>query len=358
MPSGAARLGRARSALLCFVVLTSSGCLHRVPEVRPDWRPGESALRERAEGLRTTVQALVDARKNLGRIDAAEARARALGLSPRREWIDWFSLQDNLVIDLPGASDRLVYLVAHLDKTDINPLKVASLLVNGALDEPIGFSFLGEGALDNASGVAVVLDVARALQDLRRTRTVRVLLTGSEESGLRGARAHVAGLSAEEFSRIDAVVNVDSVGLAGHATCLVRNESDEGLRDQAKQAAQETGVELLEEDMPALAGGDHAAFASTSFVEDLGRGLLFNVPGGLLPQRSWFTSRKRAPVVSFFACGLLDPWDYVAGVVALPVGRLHGPRDNASVIDAATLAEVSLVVEHLVYRLDVAQATR
>lgn len=245
-----------------------------------------------------------------------------------------------------------MYLVAHLDKTDMNLLKVLSVLVNGALDEPIGFSFLSEGALDDASGVAVVLDVARALRAQGLRRSVRVLLAGAEESGLRGARAHVAGLSAEEFARIDAVINVDSVGLAGHELCLVGNESDPGLAALARRAAAEAGVVLREEDMPALAGGDHSAFASTSFFEDLGRGLLFSLPGGLLPQRSWFTSPKRTKVVAFFSCGLLDAGDVLSGLLALPVGQLHGPRDNASVLDAGKLTEASLLVERLARLLD------
>ena len=341
-----------RFAAALWLAAAASGCVHRVPEPPAGWHAEEPALRERAEGLRATVQALVDARANLRRIDAAEARARGLGLSPRREWIDWFSLQDNLVIDLPGESPRLVYLVAHVDKTDMNLLKVLSVLVNGALDEPIGFSFLSEGALDNASGVAVVLDVARALRDDGLRHSLRVLLAGAEESGLRGARAHVAGLSAEEFARIDAVINVDSVGLAGHATCLVANESDQGLAALAHTAATGVGVELRDEDMPVMAGGDHSAFASTSFIEDLGRGLLFNLAGGLLPQRSWFTTRKRAKVVAFFSCGLIDAGDVISGLLALPVGQLHGPRDNASVIDVARLTEASLLIERLARLLD------
>jgi hypothetical protein len=338
---------------LAVVALAAvTGCVHRVPEARAQWHPAEPALRQRADGLRATVQAVIDARVNLRRVDAAETQARGQGLAPRREWIDWFSLQDNLVIDLPSQSSRLIYLVAHVDKADANLLKVLSVMVNGALDEPIGFSFLGEGAIDNASGVAVVLDVARALRGAGLRHSVRVLLTGAEESGLRGARAHVAGLSAEEFSRIDAVINVDSVGAAGHSTCLVTNESDAGLAVLARKAAAEQGLELQEEDMIALAGGDHSAFASTSFFEDFGRGLFFNVTGGFLPQRSWLTRSKGTRVVAFWSCGLIDASFYVSSVLALPVGQLHGPRDNGSAIDVARLTEASLIVERLARLID------
>ena len=327
-----------------------AGCLHRVPTLDPAWKTDAPALRERTEGMRETVQAMVDARANLARADAAELRARRYGFEVKREWIDWFSLQDNLVIELPGQTKRLVYLVAHLDKTDLNPLKLASVLVNGALDEPIGFSYLSEGALDNASGVAVVLEAARALSKRARTHTIRVLLTGSEESGLRGARAHAARIPNDEWPLIDAVINVDSVGLRGEPTCLVGNESDPALAVRALEVARAREVPLDAEDMPFGAGGDHSAF-NTSFFQDLGRGLLFNGPAGLLPQRSWFSGFHQAPVIAFFSCHLLDAGDYVSSLVLLPVGQLHGPRDNAGVLDPVRLGEAFQIVEGLAAEL-------
>jgi Peptidase family M28 len=204
-----------------------------------------------------------------------------------------------------AGTKRLIYLVAHVDKTDANLLKVLSVMVNGALDEPINFTTLSEGAIDNASGVAVVLETARALANSRRTHTLRVLLTGSEESGLRGARAHVARIPNEEWPLIDAV----------------------------------------------LAGGDHAVFDHTSFFHDFGRGLFFNVTGAVLPQRSWFTGFHHAPVVAFFSCHLLDVGDWIATVVDLPVAQVHGPRDNASALDPERLGEAFLIVRGLAAEL-------
>lgn len=335
------------AALLC-ALLPLTGCLHRVPPAAPGL-PAERAAR--AESLRETVQQLVDARVNLRRIDAAEQRARTFALPVAREPIDWFSMQDNLVIELPGASRRLIYLVAHVDKTDMNLLKVLSVMLNGALDEPINFLTFSEGALDNATGVAVVLEAARAYAARPGTHTLRVLLAGSEESGLRGARAHVARIPNEEWPLIDAVINVDSVGKRGEPTCLVRNQSAPALAARAKAAAGRAGVPLQEEDLPFLAAGDHSAFAETSFAHELGRGLLFNGLAGLLPQRSWFTGLHAAPVIAFFSCRLLDAGDWLAGVVGLPLGQLHGPRDNATVVDPTRLTEAFLIVRELVEEL-------
>lgn len=329
---------------LVAVVALGAGCLHRMPEV-PATLTG--ADRASAESLRATVHAVIDARFNPSRLRAAEARATELGLTPAREWIDWWSFQHNVVIELPGATDRLVYLVAHGDKTDANPFKVLSLLVNGLIDEVMGLTYLGEGALDNATGVAVVLQVAHALASAPRGPTVRVLIPGAEESGLRGSRAHAARLTNEEWARLDAVINVDSVGKAGEKTCLVSNQSDVGLSALATKVAAERGVPLGREAMPILAGGDHEPFLATSFFHDLGRGVLFNGVAGLLPQRSWFTGFHSAKVVSFFSCNLLDVGDAVASLVVLPVGALHGPRDNASVVDPQRLFEAYAIVEGL-----------
>ncbi|MBL8921269.1 MAG: M28 family peptidase [Myxococcaceae bacterium] len=332
-----------RAAVL-LAALAGSACLHRMPEV-PQTLTGED--RATAESLRTTVHTIIDARFNPSRLRAAEARATELALTPTREWIDWWSFQHNVVIELPGKTDRLVYLVAHGDKTDANPLKVVSLLVNGLIDEVTGLTYLGEGALDNATGVAVVLQVAHVLRSLPRGPTVRVLIPGAEESGLRGSRAHAARLSNDEWARLDAVINVDSVGKAGEKTCLVSNHSDPGLGLLAHQVARARGVELGREQMPGLAGGDHEPFMETSFFHDFGRSLMFNAIGGLLPQRSWFTGFHKAKVVSFWSCHLLDAGDGVAALVALPVGALHGPRDNASVVDPQRLFEAYTIVEGL-----------
>ncbi len=113
----------------------------------------------------------------------------------------------------------------------------------------------------------------------------------------------------------------------------------------------ERNVRLGHEAMPVLAGGDHEAFLATSFGHDLGRGLLFNVVGGLLPQRSWFTRFHAAKVIAFFSCHLLDAGDGVAALTALPVGALHGPRDNAGVLDPLRLLDAYRIVEGLTRRL-------
>jgi hypothetical protein len=75
----------------------------------------------------------------------------------------------NVIAEVPGTdlADEIVLLGAHLDSWD-----------------------LGQGAIDDGAGVAIVSAAAAVLQKLgkRPRRTVRVVLFGNEENGFDGAR--------------------------------------------------------------------------------------------------------------------------------------------------------------------------
>lgn len=77
----------------------------------------------------------------------------------------------NVIAELPGTdpNGEIVLLGAHLDSWD-----------------------LGQGALDDASGVGIVMAVARLLRDVQPAprRTIRIVLFAAEEFGLTGANAY------------------------------------------------------------------------------------------------------------------------------------------------------------------------
>lgn len=301
------------------------------------------------KSLRTTVDAVVGGGGNLGRFRALRARADEMGLGAlaRVEPIDWWTFQKNLLIEIPGPSGRIIYITAHYDRTDASPLKLVSLFLNGLPDEALGWSYLSDGATDNATGVAVALELAHHLASSKPRDTYRVLLTGAEESGLRGSRAHVSRLSDDERGRLAFAVNIDTVGLASSANCVTENVSNSDLLAAARAAAKSLGYPLEDDQLPFGAYGDFAPFRRTSFGRDVAYGLLFNMPGGLLPQRSWFTGPLSAPVINFSACGLVGPSDYLASATLLPVGQLHGPRDRASGVDLERLFEQYAIIRKL-----------
>jgi aminopeptidase YwaD len=79
------------------------------------------------------------------------------------------------------------------------------------------------GALDNASGVGMVLALAEyyAIQNPPQRVRLGFLVTGAEETGLHGAAAFAEGLAKKE--KKVAVFNLDMVG-AGHAVQVVTRE--------------------------------------------------------------------------------------------------------------------------------------
>jgi len=95
------------------------------------------------------------------------------------------STSQNVVARLPGESDETILVTAHHD------------------------SVLTPGAVDDASGVAVVLEVARGLSTTRLQRTIMFASFGGEEFGLLGSADFVSRHKAE---KIVAVVIFDCIG--------------------------------------------------------------------------------------------------------------------------------------------------
>ncbi|MBI4868876.1 MAG: M20/M25/M40 family metallo-hydrolase [Candidatus Wallbacteria bacterium] len=138
------------------------------------------------------------------------ARYRRLGLKPRLQtFTDGGRRWSNLIVDLPGTRPGLVVLADHFD---------TAIDESSAEDGNRARYRAAPGADDNASGTAVLLEVARVLaraepRPARPRRTIRLLhLTGEEfPADCLGARRYAeASLSAGE--RLDAFVVLDMIG--------------------------------------------------------------------------------------------------------------------------------------------------
>jgi Zn-dependent M28 family amino/carboxypeptidase len=95
----------------------------------------------------------------------------------------------NVVADLPGRGDRIVALGGHLDSVPAGP-----------------------GINDDGSGVALLLETAKALRTRRLGATVRFLFWSAEEAGLVGSTHYVRTLPAAQRKRIAEYLNFDMVG--------------------------------------------------------------------------------------------------------------------------------------------------
>ena len=148
---------------------------------------------------------------------------------------------ETLVFDMPAAdaarSLGTVVLSAHVDGHD-----------------------LAESAIDNASGVAVALAVARKLAPsvANFRRGLRLCFFSAEEWALTGSSQYVEGLARSERDAITLNVNLDSVGGSSNLTALT--SEFEGVEPFLRHVATKSG-RGLHLYRPIMVNSDHANFA-------------------------------------------------------------------------------------------------
>jgi aminopeptidase YwaD len=144
-----------------------------------------------------------------------------------------------LTLDLPGAGPERIVVSAHVD------------------GHPHG-----ESAIDNATGVAVALALARTLAPhvAPLPRGLRICLFGAEEWGLVGSRLWLAQLDEAERRRMVLNINLDSVAGAPRLTALT--SGFRGLDAWARRTATAAGLSLATH-LPLMSNSDHANFAAS-----------------------------------------------------------------------------------------------
>ena len=190
----------------------------------------------------------------------------------------------NIFAVLPGAdtSDKsVVFVEGHIDSRCKNNCD---------------FNCLAQGMEDNASGTALVLELARVMSKCVFNRTIIFLLPIGEEQGLYGSTAFVQYALAQSIS-IHAVLNNDIVGgiICGNTSSApscpgyanidsthVRLFSFGGFNSLHKQFARFVKLEYKEEALPFVSvptdiqiitqedrtgrGGDHIPFRQNQFT--------------------------------------------------------------------------------------------
>ena len=171
---------------------------------------------------------------------------------PADAFPDWYDKQETSpqVMLLVVAGPALVALGALAGLKALRRLGTFLSLGSAAAFADIAARPVVPGANDNLSGVAVLLELARALRE-RPVEGVRVLLvsTGSEESfmeGMRGfARRHFPGLPPErtEVICLDSVGSPELILIEGEGMLRMRDYTPE-LRDRIAAVAGRAGVHL------------------------------------------------------------------------------------------------------------------
>ena len=206
-----------------------------------------------------------------------------------------------------SGRDKSSNVLALIEGSD-PVLKNECVIIGGHLDH-IGVTGGGQvcnGANDNASGVAAVLEIAEALaaMPVKPKRTIILAAWGAEERGLIGSKAFVeSGLV--PIDRIAAYVNLDMIGRS-EPDKIKLGASGETLTAWAREAAAENG--LSAEDMGFMV----RASDTSPFME-------------------------REIPIAFYSSGIFP--------------GLHSPSDDADLIDADKAARVARAALRLACRL-------
>jgi aminopeptidase S len=215
----------------------------------------------------------------------------------------------NLLVGVPGTGDGMVMLGAHLDSVPAGP-----------------------GINDNGSGVAALLEIARAIRELPPpAQTVRFAFWGAEEGGPFGSAAYAAGLSRSERDEIVAYLNFDMLA-SPNAVAFVYEEPDAAAGSERITAAFAEALEsagIAWEPIDLDGDSDHGPFIDAGVPT----GGLFS--GGIEPvteeqaARTGAVAGQPADPCSHRSCDTIDNVDLEtlvrnAGVIAEVVAVLAG----------------------------------
>lgn len=137
----------------------------------------------------------------------------------------------NIIVEIPGESAQSIILLgAHYDSVKMGP-----------------------GINDNASGVALLLDLMTQLssQKVKPKHTIHLAFWDSEEVGIAGSQAYVEKLTAEQLKAIKAYINVDMVGTKDPEILIA--DGDKSSIDEMEKMLKERGMQ--EQDYKPLLDG-------------------------------------------------------------------------------------------------------
>ncbi len=147
----------------------------------------------------------------------------------------------NVIARLPGDSDETIVVAAHHD------------------------SMLTPGAVDDASGVAVMIEIARELSTEKLQRTVMFASFGGEELGLLGSADFVS--RHKEDDKLVAAIILDCIaagednGLRIGLSASAQYETTDWLDGYLQEVAENLGFHARAESMEAVRGySDHVSF--------------------------------------------------------------------------------------------------
>jgi hypothetical protein len=235
-----------------FAAFANRGARPVLGWVGPDGRPGEGGTRFSATASETAAAALfagaprsfADVRAEVDR--GVDPKGFALTTTLRLErQSTWTTIRSPEVIGLLSGSDpklkgEYVILMGHLDHLGMRR------------NAKPGEDAIYNGALDNAAGVATMLEAARAFATSgeRPRRSILFIANTAEEKGLLGA-SYFASNPTVPVAKIAAAVDLDMPLLLYRFTDVIAFGADHSTVGQTvRRAAAEMGVGLSGDPMP------------------------------------------------------------------------------------------------------------
>lgn len=142
----------------------------------------------------------------------------------------------NVICLLPGSSDKVIIVGAHFDRVSE-----------------------GDGVVDNWSGAALLPSLFEAVKTEPRKHTYIFIGFTDEEKGLVGSRFYVQQMTKEQVAAIDAMVNMDTLGLA--STEVWASHSDKVLYGALVYIAKQLNVPVTGVNVDQIGSSDAESFA-------------------------------------------------------------------------------------------------
>lgn len=126
------------------------------------------------------------------------------------------------------------------------------------------------GAFDNASGVGVMLEVARAVVERGERKSVTFLAAGAEEYGMCGALRYVQAHADEYDKENTYVINLDGLGVGSGVSVVTRYgippiRTTNALMQLLQASGASLGIQVSERYLPIGVGLDSIPVASRGF---------------------------------------------------------------------------------------------
>lgn len=141
----------------------------------------------------------------------------------------------NVICTLPGDTDKVIIVGAHFDRVDE-----------------------GAGVADNWSGASLLPSLYQSLSSSTRKHTFIFIGFTDEEEGFIGSRFYVDQLTEEERAPIQAMINMDTLGL--DSTMVWTSNSDPGLVGLLNRVAESLKLPLHTMNVDGMGDSDGSSF--------------------------------------------------------------------------------------------------